>query len=62
MSWHPKPRRSLSVYRGVAVNSAVFRLMGIDDERPETWPSWWLEDPKDFTFEDKSIGRSAPSP
>jgi hypothetical protein len=41
------------VYRGVAVNGAVFRLMGIDDERPETWPSWWLEDPKDFTFEDK---------
>jgi len=41
------------VYRGVAVNSAVFRLMGIDDERSETWPSWWLEDPEDFTFEDK---------
>lgn len=41
------------VYRGVAVNSAVFRLMGIDDQRPETWPSWWLEDPGDFTFEDK---------
>lgn len=41
------------VYRGVAVNSAVFRLMGIDDERPETWPSWWLEDPEDLTFEDK---------
>jgi hypothetical protein len=41
------------VYRGVAVNTAVFRLMGIDDERPETWPPWWLEDPEDFTFEDK---------
>jgi predicted amidohydrolase YtcJ len=26
--------------------------MGIDDERPETWPEWWLEDPTDFTFED----------
>jgi predicted amidohydrolase YtcJ len=27
--------------------------MGIRDEEPETWPDWWLEDPKDFTFEDK---------
>jgi predicted amidohydrolase YtcJ len=41
------------VYRGVAVNTAVFDLMGIDDERPETWPDWWQEDPADFTFEDK---------
>jgi predicted amidohydrolase YtcJ len=41
------------VYRGVAVNTAVFRLMGIVDERPETWPDWWLKDPADFTFEDK---------
>ena len=41
------------VYRGTAVNTAVFELMGIDDERPETWPGWWLRDPEDFTFEDK---------
>ncbi len=41
------------VYRGVAVNTAVFRLMGIDDEWPKTWPDWWEKDPEDFTFEDK---------
>lgn len=41
------------VYRGVAVNTEVFRRMGIDDESPETWPDWWLEDPEDFTFEDR---------
>ncbi len=40
-------------YRGVAVNSEVFRLMGIDEGRKETWPSWWLKDPDDFTPEDR---------
>jgi predicted amidohydrolase YtcJ len=34
------------VYRGVAVSTAVFNLMGIHDDRPETWPAWWLEDPQ----------------
>jgi len=43
------------VYRGVAVNTAVFRMMGIDDEDPSTWPEWWLEDPPNLTFEDKII-------
>jgi predicted amidohydrolase YtcJ len=41
------------VYRGVAVNTKVFELMGIDDQRPETWPEWWLNDPEDLTFEDE---------
>ncbi len=41
------------VYRGVAVNSLVFEMMGIDDEDPATWPAWWLEDPPDLTFEDR---------
>ena len=41
------------VYRGVAANTETFRLMGIVDTEPETWPAWWLEDPEDFTFEDK---------
>jgi predicted amidohydrolase YtcJ len=41
------------VYRGVAVNTLVFDMMGIDDEDPSTWPNWWLEDPQDFTFEDR---------
>ena len=37
------------VYRGVAVNTRVFEMMGIEDEVPSTWPAWWLEDPADFT-------------
>jgi len=41
------------VYRGVAISTAVFELMGIEDEDTATWPDWWLEDPEDFTFEDK---------
>ncbi len=40
-------------YRGTAVNSEAFRLMGINDEKPETWPAWWLKDPENFTYEDK---------
>ncbi len=47
------PVRLSRVYRGVLVNTAVFRLMGIEDERSATWPEWWLKDPPDFTFEDK---------
>lgn len=41
------------VYRGVAVNTRVFEMMGIDDEVPSSWPSWWQEDPANFTFEDR---------
>ena len=40
-------------YRGVSVNSAVFKLMGIDETKKETWPAWWLKDPANFTPEDK---------
>src|SRR5215471_16536933 len=40
-------------YRGAMVNSEVFRQMGINDEKPETWPTWWLKDPDNFTYEDK---------
>ncbi len=43
------------VYRGVAVNTEVFRRMGIDDGNSSTWPSWWLEDPANFTFEDRIL-------
>jgi hypothetical protein len=42
-------------YRGVAVNTAVFRLMGIDDGKPETWPAWWQKDPAEFTYEDRIL-------
>jgi predicted amidohydrolase YtcJ len=47
------PVRLNRVYRGVAVNTLVFEMMGIRDEDPGTWPAWWLEDPPDFTFEDR---------
>ena len=47
------PVRLNRVYRGVAVNTRVFEMMGIDDQVPTTWPSWWLEDPANFTFEDR---------
>ena len=43
------------VYRGVAVNTEVFRRMGIRDEDPSSWPEWWIEDPADFTFEDQIL-------
>jgi len=46
------PVRLDRVYRGVAVNTAVFHLMDILDDKPQTWPAWWLEDPSNFTFED----------
>ena len=47
------PVRLDRVYRGVAVNTRALNLMGIYDDQPETWPDWWLEDPEDFTFEDR---------
>jgi hypothetical protein len=49
------PVRLSRVYRGVAVNSAVFRLMGIEDDKPATWPAWWLKNPTDFTSEDQIL-------
>ncbi len=46
------------VYRGIAVNTEVFRRMGIEDRDSSTWPSWWLENPDDFTFEDQILRES----
>jgi predicted amidohydrolase YtcJ len=47
------PVRLNRVYRGAAVNTAAFRLMGIQDEDSSTWPAWWLEDPANFTLDDR---------
>ncbi len=47
------PLRLARVYRGLAVNTAVFRLMGIDDSDSSTWPDWWLRDPDWFDHEDR---------
>ncbi len=41
------------VYRGLAVNTAAFELMGIRDDDPSSWPEWWLEDPESFGPDDK---------
>ena len=46
------------VYRGLAVNSATFRLMGIDDSDSSTWPDWWLQDLDWFNYEDKVFRES----
>ncbi len=36
------------IYRGVAVNTRVFELLGIDFEDPATYPDWFTSDPEDF--------------
>ena len=46
------------VYRGLAVNSATFRLMGINDSDSSTWPDWWLQDLDWFNYEDKVFRES----
>lgn len=49
------PVHALRSYRGEYVNTAVFNLMGIYDDDPETWPDWWTEDPEEFTFEEQIV-------
>jgi predicted amidohydrolase YtcJ len=36
------------IYRGLAVNTRVFELLGYDFEDPDTWPDWFREDPEHF--------------
>jgi predicted amidohydrolase YtcJ len=36
------------IYRGMAVNTKVFELLGIDFGNPDTWPDWFRKDPADF--------------
>jgi predicted amidohydrolase YtcJ len=36
------------IYRGVAVNTKVFELLGFDFEDPKTWPDWFKQDPANF--------------
>ena len=36
------------IYRGIAVNTKVFELLGIDFEDPKTYPDWFTTDPGDF--------------
>ena len=52
------PTRLARVYRGVAINTAAMRLMGIRDSDSSTWPDWWLEDPDWFGYEDRIFRES----
>jgi predicted amidohydrolase YtcJ len=36
------------IYRGMAVNTKVFELLGYKFEDPNTWPDWFKKDPADF--------------
>lgn len=36
------------IYRGLAVNTRVFELLGYDFDDQTTWPGWFREDPEDF--------------
>jgi predicted amidohydrolase YtcJ len=36
------------IYRGIAVNTRVFELLGIDFDDPATYPDWFRTDPPDF--------------
>ncbi len=36
------------IYRGVAVNTRVFELLGYNFDDPDTWPVWFRESPADF--------------
>ena len=40
------------IYNGIAVNTRVFELMGIDFHDPDTYPDWFREDPADFVAGD----------
>ncbi|MBI4519737.1 MAG: amidohydrolase [Gemmatimonadetes bacterium] len=36
------------IYNGIAVNTRVFELLGIDFDNPATYPDWFRRDPPDF--------------
>ena len=36
------------IYRGIAINTKVFELLGIDFDDASTWPDWFRRDPSDF--------------
>lgn len=46
------PISATRIYDGVAVNTRVFELMGIDFDDPSTHPTWFREDPPDFVAGD----------
>lgn len=46
------PISATRIYNGVAVNTRVFELMGIDFDDPSTHPAWFREDPAQFVAGD----------
>ena len=40
------------IYNGLAVNTKVFELAGIDVDDPRTFPAWFTKDPADFVAGD----------
>ncbi|MHC4235139.1 MAG: amidohydrolase [Planctomycetota bacterium] len=40
------------IYNGIAVNTKVFEVMGIDFDDPATHPDWFTSDPEDFVAGD----------
>ncbi|MFC1730121.1 amidohydrolase [candidate division KSB1 bacterium] len=40
------------IYDGIAVNTKVFELMGINFTDPATYPDWFMSDPEDFVAGD----------
>mgnify|MGYP001592733316 FL=1 len=36
------------IYNGIAVNTKVFELLGVDLDDPRTYPAWFRKDPPDF--------------
>lgn len=46
------PISATRIYNGIAVNTRVFELMGIDFDDPATHPAWFREDPDDFVAGD----------
>lgn len=45
---HDIPISLNRIYRGIAVNTKVFELLGIDFDDPATYPKWFTTDPPDF--------------
>ena len=46
------PISATRIYNGIAVNTRVFELMGIDFDDPSTHPEWFGEDPAHFVAGD----------
>ena len=46
------PISATRIYNGIAVNTRVFELLGVDFDDPSTHPDWFRQDPLDFVAGD----------